>query len=93
MAGCTDLVFPAFEQRRGVTGMGRVTVETGIAVMQGQMVAWLQHLFLYVLMTLQAGFHAGARWFVVTFRAALCIWFMEIIAHQGGSLTAVGVVA
>lgn len=93
MARCANLAFTAFEQRRSVSRMGRVTVQTRIAVMQGQMVTWLQHLFLYVLMTLQAGCHAGAGRFAVTLRTAHCIWLMEIIAHQSGSLAAMGVVA
>ena len=39
MTGCTDLSFARLEEKRSIAGMWRVTAQTGVAIVPGQMAA------------------------------------------------------
>ena len=88
MTGCTYLPFTGLEQIGSIACMRRMAVQTGITFMQGQMAAGFQHLFLNTLVTFQTGRHGYAGRGVVAFFASLLVRFVEDIADQGGTITA-----
>jgi hypothetical protein len=93
MTGCADQSYTRLEQRRGVSGMRRVAVQAGVAVMQGQVTAGCQHLPLHLLVTIQAGFHGDAAGGVMAAGASLLVGFMEIVSDKSIPIAAMRVVA
>lgn len=74
--------------------MGRMAVEAAIPFMPGNMTVGRQHLALDIRVTFETDGHghAGLIWFMAG-QTALRIGFVQDIAHQGGPVTAVRIMA